>query len=260
MQARLRQLFDERDDLVGSWLSSHDPKIAELIAELGFDFITIDTEHAPNSIETVASLTQAIDAARNETGVIVRVPWNDPVRIKRVLDIGASGVLIPMIETVEDAEAAVRATHYPPDGIRGVGPLRASRYGLDFDEYVETANERILTTIQIETRTGLENVEVIAAVEGIDALFIGPADLSASLGVLSEDDSPVLEDAIERIVTAAHDEGKAVGTVVGSTEGIRPWVERGVDYLNVGSDISYIREAGPARKRIFEDAIAERSE
>lgn len=250
----LRDRFHEADSLVGSWVVFEDPSIAELLAERGFDFIIADTEHSALTISSVNQIGQAIDAASGPAEMIVRVPWNDAVRIKRVLNVGASGILVPMVETAEEARSAVEATRYQPEGVRGVGPLRAANYGQTFDEYVSTANENVLVIAQIETEAGVENAEDIAAVDGIDALFIGPGDLSVSLGTFDTEDPDRFEDAIARIVDAAHAENKNVGTVVGSPDEIDEWLDRGVDFLSAGSDVAYLNYAGEQFKSAFDEA------
>jgi len=204
----LRNRFHEAESLVGSWVVFEDSSIAELLAEYGFDFIIADMEHSALTISSVNQMGQAIDAASGPAEMIVRVPWNDAVRIKRVLDVGASGILVPMVETAEEARSAVEATRYQPEGVRGVGPLRAANYGQEFDEYVSTANENVLVIAQIETETGVQNAEAIAGVDGVDALFIGPSDLSVSLGTFDTENADRFEDAIARIVDAAHAENK----------------------------------------------------
>jgi 4-hydroxy-2-oxoheptanedioate aldolase len=254
----LRERFQDTEHIVGSWVVFEDSSIAELLAEYHYDFVIVDMEHSTNGIATVNQMGQAIDAASGPTEMVVRVPWNDQVRIKRVLDVGASGILVPRVETTEEAEAVVRATRYSPEGIRGVGPLRAAKYGQEFEEYVSSANEEILVLVQIETATGVENVEDIAAIDGIDGLFIGPSDLSVSLGTFGEDDSGRFEDAVNRIIDAAHDAEIAVGTVVGSPDEIEPWLDRGVDYLSVGSDIAYLNTASERFKHTFEESIEKR--
>ena len=169
-------------------------------ASLGFDFLLIDTEHTTMSLETVENMVRAADAADGEAPTVVRVPWNDPVRIKRVLDIGVDGVMVPMVESADEARELVSATRYPPEGKRGIAAGRAADYGLHFEEYVRNADGSILTVVQIETETGLANVDEIAAVDGVDALFVGPADLSGSLGVFAQWESDRLADAIDDVV------------------------------------------------------------
>jgi 2-keto-3-deoxy-L-rhamnonate aldolase RhmA len=188
------------------------------------------------SLETVENMVRAADAAKGETPTVVRVPWNDPVRVKRVLDIGVDGVMVPMVETADEASELVSATRYPPEGKRGIAAGRAADYGLHFEEYVHKADGSILTIVQIETEAGLANVDEIAAVNGVDALFVGPADLSGSLGVFGEWESDRLVDAIEDVVAAAREADTPVGTLTLERTDITVRIEQGFDFLIVGKD------------------------
>jgi len=242
----LRAAVRRRDPVAGTWVSVGHPEVAELSASLGFDFVTIDTEHAPTDLETVENMLRGVAAAPGDAGAVVRVPWNDPVRIKRVLDTGVDGVMAPMVDTAAEARAFVDAVRYPPEGSRGMAAARASNYGLDFEEYVASANDAILTVVQIESRTGVANTGAIAAVEGIDALLVGPADLSASLGALGEFDDEAVAGAIGDVLDAAHEVDVPVGTLATSTDQIADWVDRGFDFLVVGTDVGYLAAGGQA--------------
>ena len=191
----LKPRLADHDPLVGNWLSLSDPAVAELTAELGYDFAMIDMEHTPASLETVTSMVRGVDAADGETAPLVRLPWNDHVTIKRVLDVGVAGVMAPMIESGDDAASFVEATKHPPEGIRGMAGGRAAKYGLETEAYVERANDALVRIAQIETEAGIEHVEEIAATEGLDALFIGPADLSTNLGEYGDVDSEAFREA-----------------------------------------------------------------
>jgi len=235
----LRGRFRDEESVVGTWVSLSDPAVAEIGAELGFDFALVDTEHTANSLETVIAMARAVDAAEGSTRTVVRVPWNDPVRIKRVLDIGVAGVMVPMVGSAEEARDFVEATRYPPDGVRGVAGGRASRYGLDFEEYVRS-DDAPLTVAQIETEDGLDAVEEIAAVDGLDALFVGPADLSAALGVFGEWDSERFLAAVEAVVDAADEAGVPVGTLATTPDGVEDWVDLGFDFVIAGTDTAHL--------------------
>lgn len=238
----------------GTWLSMGDPTVAEIVAGLDFDFVVIDTEHAATTLESVEHVLRAVDAARGNTAALARVPWNDPVRIKRLLETGPSGLLIPMVESAAEARTAVRAMRYPPDGDRGIAAGRASNYTHDFVESVETANERLVTIVQVETRRGLENAAEIASVDGVDALFIGPADLSAALGAFPGTDDPVVVGAVEQIVEAAGAAGVPVGTLAVDSGEIDTWFDRGMDFLVVGFDAAFVAEGAAAALRAYQDA------
>jgi 2-keto-3-deoxy-L-rhamnonate aldolase RhmA len=230
-----------------------------MTASMGFDFALVDMEHTPASFETVTETTRAVDAADGDTATIARAPWNDPVAIKRILDAGVQGVMVPMVESAEEAEAFVEATRYPPEGIRGVAGARAADYGLSLGEYVAEANERIVTIAQVETEAGLANVEEIAAVDGLDALFVGPADLSTALGIFGEYDHPEFDAAVETILETAHAEDVPVSTLAASGDQIEDWVDRGFDFLMAGIDASYVM-AGAGRAKATAEAAFEARE
>jgi len=247
-----------REAAVGNWLSLRDPAVAEISAELGFDFVVLDIEHTTNTLETVVDMARATDAAGTGTEAIVRLPWNDPVVVKRVLDTGVAGVMSPMVDDAADARAFVEATRYPPEGIRGVAGGRASRYGLEMDDYVAEANDRVLTVAQVETESGFEHVEEIAAVDGLDGLFLGPADLSTNLGVYGEYESAEFLDAVDRVVAAAHAEDKPVATLAFGREEIERYVDRGFDFMMVGTDTSHLMGGSATSKAAFEAAVDDR--
>ncbi|ADB62876.1 4-hydroxy-2-oxovalerate aldolase (plasmid) [Haloterrigena turkmenica DSM 5511] len=250
----------DREPLVGTWVALSDPAIAELSACLEFDAVMIDGEHSTNSIETITEMARAIDAADvdPDPGAIVRLSENDPTEIKRVLDAGVDGVMAPMIDTPEDARALVEATRYPPEGVRGVGYGRGTEYGEAFPEYLERANEDLVTIAQIETEAGLENVEEIAAVDGLDGLFVGPADLSAALGIFGETDGDEFVEAVDRVLEAGHAVNKPVATLAFEEDEIERWVDRGFDFVLAGVDIDYVKAGGLRAKAMFEDAMEKR--
>lgn len=258
--SELRTAVRDGEPVAGTWVGIGHPAVAEVSASLGFEFVVVDTEHAPTSYETVENLVRAVDAAPGETAAVVRVPWNDPVAIKRVLDTGVAGVMAPMVESATDARALVDAVRYPPEGSRGVAAGRASNYGRRFDEYVSSANESILTVAQVETREGVENVAEIAGVDGIDALLVGPADLSANHGVLGEYDSEEFTGAVRSVLDGARARNVPVGTLATSPAQIDDWVARGFDFLVVGVDFAYLADGATAAKERFETRVAEREE
>ncbi|RQH02664.1 HpcH/HpaI aldolase family protein [Natrarchaeobius oligotrophus] len=256
----IKQKIEAREYPVGNWVSIGHPTVVEVNAMLGFDFVLIDTEHTTMSLETVEHLVRAVEARNERTGGIVRVPDSDPTRIKRVLDIGVDGVMIPMVETAEEARSIVEATLYPPDGTRGIAGGRAAKYGLDFPGYINSANGSILKIAQIETMTGLENVEEIAAVDGIDALFVGPADLTGSLDMLAEYDATEVHDAIGEVLEAGRTQETPIGTLTVDPDRIEDRVERGFDFQIVGKDAAHLSTSSKDAKERYEQAVADRTE
>lgn len=254
----LKQKFETNEDVVGAWLSIGHPTVAEVTAGQRFDFVVIDTEHTPIGLETVENMCRGVDAADTDTSLLVRVPSNDPVRIKRVLDIGVDGVMVPMVETASEARQVVDATRYPPEGSRGVASGRAAEYGDGFKQYVDTANESIFTLVQIETRTGLDNAEAIASVDGIDAVFVGPADLSANLDIFAEWENNRLDEAIERVIDAGASADVPVGTLVVNPEDIQMRVAQGFDFLIIGKDTNHLSSSNQRILQTFEEAVSSR--
>jgi 4-hydroxy-2-oxoheptanedioate aldolase len=221
--------------LTGTWCNLGSSLTVEIAGLAGFDWLTIDLEHGSGGYESLVHQLQAADAT--PVAPIVRVAWNDPPRFKRVLDLGPSGVLVPYVSTAEEAALAARSMRYPPDGMRGVAKLnRACAFGQEFDEYLATANDRLLTVVQIETRQALENVGEIAAVEGVDVLFVGPLDLSVSLGIAQQFDHPRFHSAMEAVAEAAGNAGKAAGTLM-LDPGMVDWtIPLGYRFVAFGSD------------------------
>src|SRR5271168_4984653 len=190
---------------LGLWHSLSSPIVAEILADAGFDWILLDTEHAPNELPMVLSELQALSGGTAHA--VVRPAWNDPVIIKRLLDIGAQSLLVPYIETEEEAKRAVMSTRYPPQGFRGfASQARASRYGR-IKGYHAAANAEICLLLQVETKRGLENLERIARVEGVDGEFVGPGDLSAALGYLGEPNHPEMVKTIDETIRRIKDAG-----------------------------------------------------
>lgn len=253
----LKRKLREGDRPVGGWCSLPSPGVAEALATAEFDFVTVDTEHAPTTMESVEHALRAIEAAPGGTEALVRVAEVDPTRIKRVLDAGPAGLMAPQVNAVSEARGLVRACRYPPqesdegsaggegsgdgpDGTRGVAASRASNYGRRLDEYVRSAAESLAVIVQIETPEAVANAGEIASVPGIDALFVGPADLSASLGRFRTFDDPEFVDAIRETVTAGNDAGVPVGTLATTDERIDAWLDTGFDFLIVGTDVGFL--------------------
>jgi 4-hydroxy-2-oxoheptanedioate aldolase len=229
-----KQALREQRAQIGLWCSLCSNVAAEAIAGAGYDWILIDTEHAPNELPMVYSQLQAL--AESSAVPVVRPAWNDLVLIKRLLDTGVQNLLIPYVQTVEEAKAAVAATRYPPQGVRGVAVLhRANRYGR-IKDYIRRINDEICVLVQIETQLGLQNLEAIAAVEGVDGLFIGPSDLAAALGHLGEPGHPAVQAAIADALTRIRKSGKAPGILAPVEAEAQKWLAAGCTVLAVGSD------------------------
>jgi 4-hydroxy-2-oxoheptanedioate aldolase len=226
---------------IGLWSSLCSNIATEIIAGSGFDWIVLDTEHAPNEVPDVLSQLQAM--ATSPTEPVVRVPWNDAVTIKRVLDIGGRSLLIPFVQNAEEARRAVAATRYPPLGIRGVsvGP-RANRYG-KVAGYHHVAHESICVLVQIETRSALGEIEAIAAVEGVDGIFIGPSDLAADLGHLANPKHPEVQAAISNACDRILAAGKAAGMLTGDPEEACRYLVNGFTFVAMGSDAGVLAQA-----------------
>ncbi len=223
---------------IGFWCSLASHVSVEIVAGSGFDWLLLDTEHSPNELPMVFSQLQA--AAPYPVHPVVRVPWNDMVTIKRFLDIGAQTLLIPYVQSAEEARNAVAYTRYPPEGLRGVaGTTRASRFGRVKD-YVRRAHEELCLLVQVENQAGLDNLDAIAAVDGVDGIFIGPADLHASLGYPGHtnhpDVMPIIDDALRRIRRA----GKAPGILTGVEADARRWIDCDALFVAVGSDLGLL--------------------
>jgi 2-dehydro-3-deoxyglucarate aldolase len=235
-----RQLLD-RQRLIGCWASLANPISTEVLGYSGFDWLLLDGEHAPNDIQTL--LTQLLALKDSPSAAVVRPQWNDPVLLKRLLDLGVYNFLMPFIESADEARAAVAATRYPPRGIRGIAVAqRSNRYG-NVPDYFERINDNISVLVQIESRPGVEAVEQIAAVDGVDCLFIGPSDLSASLGHFGNPRHPEVQRAMQRVLDAARANDKPVGILSGVEEDTQRYLELGMTCVAVGMDVVLLRNS-----------------
>lgn len=223
---------------IGLWHSLSSHLAVEILADAGFDWILLDTEHAPNELPMVH--TQLLAACGGTAHPVVRLAWNDPVIIKRLLDIGAQSLLIPYVETEEEARRAVMSVRYPPEGFRGVAALtRASRFGR-IKGYAEAASHEICLLLQVETKRGLENLERIARLEGVDGVFVGPGDLAAALGYLGQPSHPEVVKIIDDMIKRIKDAGRAPGILSGDAELAQHYIELGCLFAAVGSDTAIL--------------------
>ncbi|MFP4058131.1 MAG: HpcH/HpaI aldolase family protein [Candidatus Brocadiia bacterium] len=236
---RTQRLLREGQTAVGAWVVGSEPTTTELLADVGFDFLVVDTEHAPQSPLSVQAHFMALEGS--QATPMARVLWNDFVRVKQLLDLGAQGIVFPWVSTPEHARQAVAATRYPPQGLRGWGPRRAIRYADDALDYYRHAAESILVLCQIETREALDDLHAIAAVEGVDALMIGPADLSIALGVPFDLDAPAFADAVAQVRDAAQEAGIAFGVITSGAGPARRWMAEGARLVVAGSDDALLR-------------------
>jgi 4-hydroxy-2-oxoheptanedioate aldolase len=223
---------------IGLWSSLCSNIAAEIVSDSGFDWLLLDTEHSPNEIPGLLSQLQAVELGTATP--IIRPAWNDAVLAKRCLDIGAQTLLFPYVQNAAEAKAAVASTRYPPDGIRGVsGAARASRYGR-VPGYLGKANSEICVLVQVETREAMNELEAIAAVDGVDGVFIGPSDLAASLGHLGNPAHPEVQAAIKDAVTRLKKVGKPAGILTGIEDEVRRYIEWGYLFVAVGSDVGVL--------------------
>lgn len=226
---------------IGIWNSLTSNLVAEVIAPAGYDWALIDMEHASNTLQTLLGQLEVYDPT--PTTSVVRPAWNDPVMVKQILDLGANSLLFPMVQTAEEAKRAVASTRYPPKGIRGVSlAQRSNRFGR-YKDYFQRIEQEICVLVQIETRAALARLEEIAAVDGIDGVFFGPADLSADMGLLGQpghaDVKAVLEDAVARCKKI----GKPAGILTAVEADAKHYLKKGYTFVAVGSDSSLLTRA-----------------
>lgn len=231
--------------LAGMWVCSGSPLVAELCAGAGLDWLLVDAEHSPNGLESILAQLQAIHGYPVHT--VVRPPVNDTVVIKQYLDLGVQNLLIPMVNSVAEAEAAVAATRYPPHGARGVGSAlaRAARWNR-VPDYLARASETISVTVQIESAAAVEAVEDILKVDGVDAIFVGPSDLAASMGLLGQQEHPEVRAAVEHCLSVAKAAGKPGGVNAFAPATAEHYLANGADFILVGADVALLARGSEA--------------
>lgn len=238
--------------IIGTWMQIPHPTVAEAIAQAGFDFVLVDGEHAPIPPDVLGGILPSIEL--HQTPTLYRVRSNNPELIKSALDHGVSALMVPMVNSAEDAARVIEAAKYAPEGKRGVGPWRASNFYYDEQEYVASANKETAVVVQIETHEAVEAANDIAQTPGIDVLYIGPADLRASLG-LPPGLSPELLAACKRVADAAHRNGIVAGIDVASLDYMPKYIELGFSFMTLGLDTSYIIDGGREASRLAREAI-----
>lgn len=238
LNTELRQRLLANETLVGTLVSIPSPEIVELLSMVGFDWLFLDAEHGAFGPNEIVSLLQAA----GNTPCLVRIPGADPAWIKKVLDAGAAGIIVPQIESKQQAQAVVQAAKYPPDGRRGVGLGRAHKYGIEFSEYLTSANENTIIVLQAESQKAVDCIDEIAAVNGVDAVLIGPYDLSASLGHTGDLQHRIVQTAINDIAKACHKQDTKLGIFGVCADNVSPYKALGFSLLTVGVDTLFIEK------------------
>jgi len=242
LDSRSKRKKNIRPVSFGSWLQIGHPAAAALMASLGFDWLTVDLEHGAIDISQCLALVQAIKGQ----GVtpMARLPYNDKIWIRRALDTGFMGLIIPMVNSGAEAAAAVKVAKYPPAGERGIGYAPANMYGTRLDEYISKANDDINVIAQIETSSGVEHVAEILAVEGINGVFMGPYDLSGSYGILGQFDHPTMRAAYQKVLKACKQANKLAGihVVKPSTEEVQCRLKQGFNFIALSLDVTFLAE------------------
>ncbi|ENU1226827.1 4-hydroxy-2-oxoheptanedioate aldolase [Providencia rettgeri] len=256
LENKFKKALKSGQPQIGLWLGLCSPYSAELLAGAGFDWLLIDGEHAPNNVQTTLSQLQAI--APYPSQPVVRPPWNDPVIIKQLLDIGAQTLLLPMVQNAEQAKQAVRATRYPPAGIRGVGSAlaRASRWNR-VPNYLTRANDEMCVIVQVETREAMNNLPEILKVEGVDGVFIGPADLSADMGFSGNPNHPEVKAAIEKATLQIREAGLAPGILMAAPDVAEHYLKLGALFVAVGVDTTLLARTAEALAAKFGKTVSE---
>lgn len=235
MENRVKKLLKDGKPTAGAWLQLTSTFSAEIMARAGFDWLIIDLEHAPGDFMNLAAQIQAMSCT--DCVPFVRAPWNDSVTIKRILDTGVMGVLVPYVNSAEEARDAVAACKYPPEGVRGVAASpRAAYFGQNSMDYLRSANDEIVIITAVETGEAVENLDEILAVEGLDGIFIGPMDLATSMGHFGDASHPEVQEAIGIIEKKTFAAGKFLGTVAGNWEQAKAKYEKGYQLLMLMSD------------------------
>ena len=243
MTNEFRARLKRREKLLGTMVTLASAASAEVLAALGFDWLFIDGEHGP--LET-RELLEILQAVGDKTACIVRVPQAAEVPIKKALDLGAHGIIVPQVNTAEQAADVVRWSRYAPEGERGVGLARAHGYGQNFREYLSAANREIAVIVQAEHARAVENIDAIARVPGVDAVLVGPYDLSASLGKMGQIDDVAVVAAIDRVTTACRGAGMPLGIFGVTAAAVRPYAARGYSLLVAGVDTLYLANGAKA--------------
>lgn len=242
--SELKRKLQAGEVCLGSWLTCSDVALADVLSHCGFDFIVMDMEHAPLTLENVQQMNIPFRDAPAVS--IARIPWNDAVYCKQVLDAGTEGVLVPWVNTAAEARAAVAACKYPPLGVRGIAPRLASDYGRSRTDYLKTANDRTVVMCQIETQAAVDNLDEMLQVPGVDVYFVGPADLSASMGYTGEPNHPAVIRVIDDVIARCCAAGKVCGTVSNDADECLQLIRRGMQLVTISGDFRLMQMAAMA--------------
>ncbi len=236
MQNSVKAKLDRGESTVGTWTMVGHSSVAEILAHAGFDWVVLDVEHGMMDWPRVLGQVQAVQG--QGCAAICRLPVNAPEHFKWALDLGAEGVMVPLVQTAEDARRAVAAAKYPPEGMRGVGVCRAHQYGAGFQEYVESANDQTLVILQIEHIDAVQNIEAICAVPGVDVVFVGPYDLSGSMDLMGQVHHDDVEEAVDHVLHVAQEAGVAPGLLIAEPQSgeLTSRIDEGFRFIAVGLD------------------------
>lgn len=248
MENKLKRNLYQGKTCFGTWIASGNPSSVDILKNLSFDWFVIDSEHSAIGAETIGHMMQAVGGSN--VVPLVRVGLNDQYLVKLALDAGAFGVVVPLVNSKADAEKAVSFAMYPPRGIRGAAGTRASRYGLDSKEYLRTANAEIMVIAQVETTSALNSIDEILSVEGIDVAFVGPSDLTMSLGLIDDRSNVRVTEAMNKVVKSCQNRGKIPGVMASSTDEVKNAVERGFRFISLASDVRFLMQGA----RVFLNA------
>ena len=250
-----RRALLQRRVTIGTWLQINSPTAAEVLANAGYEWIAIDVEHTDIDITSLTALLRGM--CGRGAAPIARVATNGVMDIRRALDVGAAGVLVPFVNTAEQARQAVAAAKYPPMGVRGFSFSRANNWGIDFAKEARSANDETAVIVMIESKQGVENIEEILAVEGVDAVFIGPYDLSGSYGIPGQTQDPIVRDACHQVIEACKQAGKSVGLLVvrPTPQAVRQAIDDGFTLLCLGLDTVFLDEGARAARALALSAL-----
>jgi len=237
LQNTIKKKLGNNGSAIGAWISSGSPNLVDLLRKLDFDWFVFDMEHSAITIETVGRMVQVLNGSAITP--LVRVGQIDQALLKIVLDTGAQGVVVPLVNTVEEAERAVRFCKYPPQGVRGVAATKASDYGMSLSSYIRSANDETTIIAQIETPQAVENIDEIVAVKGIDVAFVGPSDLTMTMGLMDDRSNPKVTEAMLKVVKACEGAGKAAGVMATSLDETRLAVQRGFRFISLASEMRF---------------------